>query len=176
MWKASAQCGRVGKTEVWHCGSNFVLVYAIVHEVTNWDWRKLTKLSTTIFSKFWSRDRYPVCIHGFRPRCFTCIVKQVTSEVVDMFLGAGGPWPVISRTDARNGQICPFRFEDIILLTVDPDRVIYNHRNSSHVGSCQLTVCWVYFADSTSADHFDFNRLYPTTVNKVWCLQRGQIL
>ena len=36
-------------------------------------------------------------------------------------------------------------------------------------------VCWVDFANSTSADHFDFNRLYPTTVNKVWCLQCGQM-
>ena len=34
----------------------------------------------------------------------------------------------------RNGQICPFSFEDIILLTVDPGRVISNHRD----GSCQL--------------------------------------
>ena len=35
-----------------------------------------------------------------------------------------------------NGQICPFSFEDIILLlTVDPCRVISNHRD----GSCQLS-------------------------------------
>ena len=58
---------------------------------------------------------------------------------------------------------------------VDPDRVISNHRDSSHVGSCHLTVCWLDFANSTSADHFDFNRLHPTTVNRVWCLQCGQI-
>ena len=66
----------------------------------------------------------------------------------------------------RNGQICPFSFEDIILLTVDAGRVISNHRDSSRVGSCQL---------SSSADHFDFNRLYSTAVNKVWCLQCGQM-
>ena len=36
-------------------------------------------------------------------------------------------------------------------------------------------VCWVDFTNSTSADHFDFNRLYSTAVNKVWCLQCGQM-
>ena len=39
----------------------------------------------------------------------------------------------------RNGQICPFSFEDIVLLTVDPGRVISNHRDGSRVGSCQLS-------------------------------------
>ena len=45
------------------------------------------------FLKFWSRDRYPLstCIHGSRPRCFTCIAEQVTSEVVDMFSRGGRP-------------------------------------------------------------------------------------
>ena len=45
----------------------------------------------TIFSKFWSRDYYPICIHGSRSRCFTCITEQVTSEVVDMFSRGGRP-------------------------------------------------------------------------------------
>ena len=62
--------------------------------------RKLAKLSMTIFSKFWSQDRYPICIHGSRLCCFTCIAEQVTSEVVDVFLGARGPWSVISWTQA----------------------------------------------------------------------------
>ena len=39
----------------------------------------------------------------------------------------------------RNGLFYPFSFEDIILLTVDPGRVISNHRDSSRVGSCQLS-------------------------------------
>ena len=38
----------------------------------------------------------------------------------------------------RNGQFCLFNFDDIILLTVDPGRVISSHRDSSRVGSCQL--------------------------------------
>ena len=55
---------------------------------------------------------------------------------------------------------------------MDPDCVISNHRDSNHVGSCQLTVCWVDFTDSIAAGHFDFNRLYSNTVNEVsWCLQ-----
>ena len=51
--------------------------------------RKLAQLSMTIFSKFWSRDHYPICIHGSPSRCFTCIAEQVTSEVVDMFSRGG---------------------------------------------------------------------------------------
>ena len=60
-------------------------------KATNKHSRKLAQLSTTIFSKFWSRDRYPVYIHGSRPRCFTCIAEKVTSEVVDMFSRGGRP-------------------------------------------------------------------------------------
>ena len=66
---------------------------------TNGHSRKLAQLSMTIFSKFWSRDHYPICIHGSRSRCFICITEQVTSEVVDMF-SWGGHWTVISRTQA----------------------------------------------------------------------------
>ena len=50
---------------------------------TNGHSRKLAQLSMTIFSKFWSWDHYPICIHGSRSCCFTCIAEQVTSEVVD---------------------------------------------------------------------------------------------
>ena len=143
-------------------------------KATNEHSRNLAQLPMTIFSKFWSRDRYPLCIHGSRPRCFTstCIAEQVTSEIVDMF--------------SRGGQSLACHFANALVemtkfvrsapktmfyYPLDPDRVIVfsNHRYSSHVGSCHLTVCWLDFADSTSADHFDFNRLYPTTVNKVWC-------
>ena len=70
-------------------------------KATNEHSRNLAQLPMTIFWKLWSRDRYPLCIHGSRLRCFTCIAEQVTSEVVlTCFLGAGGPWPVISRTQA----------------------------------------------------------------------------
>ena len=82
---ASAWFPASGILKVWHCGSNFVLVYAIVREKsTNAHSRKLTKLSMTIFSKFWSRDRYPICIHGSPPCCFTYIAEQILLEVVDI--------------------------------------------------------------------------------------------
>ena len=60
-------------------------------KATNEHSRNLAQLPMTIFSKFWSRDRYPLCIHGSQPRCFTCITEQVTSEVVDMFSRGGQP-------------------------------------------------------------------------------------
>ena len=60
-------------------------------KATNGHSWKLAQLSMTIFSKFWSQDRYPICIHGSRSRCFTCIAEQVTSEVVDMFSRGGRP-------------------------------------------------------------------------------------
>ena len=138
--------------------------------------RNLAQLSMTIFSKFWSRDRYPLCIHGCRPLCFTCIAEQVTSEVVDMFSRGGRPLAChFANASVEMTKFVRSAPKTMFYEPVDPDRVISNHRDSSHVGSCHLTVCWLDFADSTSADHFDFNRLYHTTVNKVWCLQRGQI-
>ena len=73
---------------------------------TNGHSRKLAQLSMTIFLKFWSRDHYPICIHGSRSRCFTCIAEQVTS---------GSCWHVFSgraglsfrEHKRRNGEICP---------------------------------------------------------------------
>ena len=144
-------------------------------KVTNRHSRKLTKLSVTIFSKFWSRDRYPICIHGSRPRCLSAPRNKSHRKLLTCFSGADGPWPVISKHKLRNGQICPFSFEDIILLTVDPGRVISNHRDSSRVGSCQLSSLLGGFRRFHFSWSFDFNRLYSTAVNKVWCLQCGQM-
>ena len=73
--------------------------------------RKLPQLFMTIFSKFWLRDRCPICIHGSRACCSTCIAEHVTSEVVDI------PDTVFSlilsfrdTSVCGNGQICPFTF------------------------------------------------------------------
>ena len=143
-------------------------------KVTNGHSRKLTKLSMTIFLKFWSWYHYPICINGSCPRCFTCIAEQVSSEVVDMFpRGRAALGLSFREHKRRNGQICPFSFKYIILLTVDPGRIISNHRDSSR----QLSV--EQFAGGFRRFHFgwsfDFNRLYSTAVNKVWCLQCGQM-
>ena len=56
---------------------------------TNGHSRKLAQLSMTIFSKFWSRDHYPICIHGSRSRCFTWSRNKSHWEVVDMFSRGG---------------------------------------------------------------------------------------
>ena len=119
---------------------------------TNGHSRKLAQLSMTIFSKFWSRDHYPICIHGSRSRCFTRIAEQVTSgSCWHIFSGRAGL--SFREHKRRNGEICPCSCsasKAMFYYPVDPDRVISNHRDSSHVGSCQLTVCWVDFADSTT--------------------------
>ena len=132
-------------------------------KATNEHSRKLAQLSMTIFSKFWSRDRYPVCIHGSRPRCFTCIAEQVTSEVVDMFSRGGRPLAChFVNASVEMAKFVRLVSKTMFYLPVDPDRVISNHCDSNHVSSCHLTVCWARedFADSTSADHFDFQITY----------------
>ena len=103
--------------------------------------------------------------------CSTCIAEQVTSVVNDV------PWPVISRTQAymEMAKFVRSALKTMFYSPEDPDSVISDHRDSSHVRHSQLTVCPLDFADSISAGHFDFNRLYSTTVNKVWCLLCGQI-
>ena len=145
-------------------------------KVTNGHSQKLTKLTMTIFSKFLSRDRYPICIHGSRSRCFTCIAEPNSRnkshrKLLTCFSGRAALGLSFREHKRRNGQICPFSFEDIILLTVDPGRVISNHRDSSRVGSCQLSSLLGGFRWF----HFDFNRLYSAAVNKLWCLQCGQM-
>ena len=75
----------------------------------------------------------------------------------------------------RNGQICPFSFEDIILLTMDPGCIISNQRDSNRVGSCQLGSLLGGFRRFHFGWSLDFNRLYSTAVNKVWCLQCSQM-
>ena len=77
--------------------------------------RNLAQLSMTIFSKFWSQDRYPICIHGSRSHYFICIVEQVTSEDV-VFSERAALGLSFREHKCWNGQICPFSFEDNVLL------------------------------------------------------------
>ena len=79
-------------------------------KATNGHSRKLAQLSATIFLMFWLQDCYPVCIHGSRPHCFTCITEQVTRKLLTCFLGVGGPWPVISWTRAWKLRNLSIRF------------------------------------------------------------------
>ena len=87
-------------------------------KATNGHSRKLAQLSMTIFSKFWSRGRYPVCIHGFRPRCF--YLHRGTSHIGScwhVFSGRAALGLSFRERERGNGEICPFGFEDNVLLT-----------------------------------------------------------
>ena len=69
--------------------------------------RKLAQLSMTIFSKFWSWDRYPILHRG-------------TSHIGScwhVFLGQAALGLSFREGKHRNGQICPSSFEDNVLLT-----------------------------------------------------------
>ena len=104
-------------------------------KVTNGHSRKLTKLSMTIFSKFWSRDRYPICMMAPDRVVLPASQNKSHRKLLTCFSGRAALGLSFRENKRRNGQICPFSFEDIILLTVDPGRVISNHRDSS----CQLS-------------------------------------
>ena len=153
-----------------------------VWKATNGHSRKLAQLSMSIFSKFWSRDRYPDCTHGSRPRCFTCITEQLTSEVVDMFSQGGDPWPVNSQTRAQkwpnlSGQIWRQCFINRwIQTTLFP--IITIAATSVITTTTSAAVIWQsagWISPIPLRLIISISRLYPTTVNKVWCLQCGQI-
>ena len=142
-------------------------------KATNGHSRKLAQLSMTIFSKFWSRDRYHVGIHGSRPRCFTCNAEQVTSEVVDMFLGVG-PWPVISRTRAWKWRNLSVRFRRQCFINPWLQTALFL---IIAIATMSAAVIWQqgWILPIPLRLIISISRLYPTTVNKVWHLQCGQI-
>ena len=131
--------------------------------------RKLAQLSMTIFSKFWSRDHYPICIHGSRSRCFTCIAEQVTSEVVDMF--------------SRGGRDCHFANTSVEMAKFV--RAAVQLLRQCFINSWIQTALFLIIAivATSAAVSWQFAgwispippRLYSTAVNKVWCLQCGQM-
>ena len=103
----------------------------------------------TIFWTFWLWDPCPICIHGSRMLSSTCMAKPCTSDVADIIFSQGG---LIWRTQAyvKIVKFALLASKSMFYFPVDPDRVISNHHDSNHNGSCQLTVCWVDFADSIS--------------------------
>ena len=136
-------------------------------KVTNGHSRKLTKLSMTMFSKFWSRDRYPICIHGSRPRCFICIAEQVSSEVVDMFLE--GERPLACHFANTSVEMAKFvRSASKILFYLPWIQVALFLIIAIAVASAAVSwaVCWVDFADSTSADHSVSTDYIPPLLTK----------
>ena len=139
---ASAWCWLTASAilKVWYCGHNFVLVYAIVHEKLRteireswqscqWQYFRSFDHGIVILSVLMAPDRVvlPVSRHKSHWKLLTC------------FSGRAALGLSFRGHKRRNGQICPFSFEDIISLTVDPGRVISNHRDTSRVGSCQLS-------------------------------------
>ena len=161
--------------KVWHCGSNFLLVYAIMHEKSRtnirenwpsypWQYFRSFDCGIVILSVFMAPNRVvlPASRNKFHRKLLTC------------FSGRAALGLSFREHKRRNGQICPFSFEDI-LLTVDPCALFLTIAIAAASAAVSWAVCWVDFADSTSADHFDFNRLYSTAVNKVRCLQCSQM-
>ena len=138
-WKALASAWFPASAilKVWQCGSNFVLVYAIVHEKSRMDireswtscpWQYLRSFDRgiVILSVFMAPDRVvlPASWNKSHRKLLTC------------FSGGTAFGLSFREHKRRNDQICPFSFEDIILSTVDPGRVISNHRDSNRVDSC----------------------------------------
>ena len=125
---------------VWHCGSNFVLVYAIVHEKSRTDIRE--SWISCPWQYFRSFDRGIVILSVFMaPHRVVLLSSRNKShqKLFTRFSGRAALGLSFREHKHRNGQICPFSFENIVLSTVDPGRVISNHRESSRVGSCQLS-------------------------------------
>ena len=126
--------------KVWHCGSNFVLVYAIMHEK-----------SRTDICESWQSCPWQYFFEVLIAGSLACLYSWIPTTLFYLHRGTsliGSCWHVwhcfsgraalglsFREHRRRNGQICPFSFEDIISLTMDPGHVISNHRD----GSCQLS-------------------------------------
>ena len=126
--------------EVWHCGSNFLLVYVILSEKSwtdireswpscPWQYFRSFDRGIVILSVFMAPDRVvlPASRNKSHRKLLTCFSERAA-------LGLS-----FREHKRRNGQICPFSFEDIVLLTLDPGRVISNYNDNSRVSSCQLS-------------------------------------
>ena len=84
--------------KIWHCGSHFALVYAIVHEKPRMDIRE--SWHNCPWQYFQSCDRRIVILSVFMsPDCVVLPASRNKAhrKLLTSFLGAGGPWPVILR-------------------------------------------------------------------------------
>ena len=153
--------------KIWHCGSNFVLVHAIVHEKSQTDIREVDKaVHDNIFEVLIAGSL--LYLYSWLPTALFYLHREtsIIGSCWHVSRGAATLGLSFREHKCRNGQICPFSFEDIILLlTVDWIQAALFLIIA--MAAVSWAVCWVDFTDSTSADHFDFNRLYSTTVNKV---------
>ena len=108
-------------------------------------------------------------IHGSRSRCFTCIAEQVTSEVVDMF--------------SRGGRDCHFANSSVGMAKFFRAAVQLRRQCFINPWIQAALFLIIAIAATSAADSWQFAgwispiplRLYSTAVNKVWCLQCGQM-
>ena len=128
--------------KVWHCGSNFVLVYAIVYGKSRTEIRE--SWQSCPWQYFLSFDRRIVILSVLMApdRVVLPVSRNFDKshrKLLTYFSGRAALGLSFRGHKRRNCQICPFSYEDIILLTMDPGRVLFNHRDTSSVGSCQLS-------------------------------------
>ena len=155
--------------KIWHRGSNFALVYAIVHENPRMDiresWRNCPwqyfrsfDRGIIILSVFMAPDR--VVLHASR--------NKSHREVVDVFSGRAGL--SFREHKRRNGEICPCSCQLRRQCFLNP-----------WIQTALFLI--IAIAATSAAVSWQFAwwislippRLYSTAVNKVWCLQCGQM-
>ena len=137
-------------------------------KVTKGNSWKLSRLSMTIFFKFWSRDCCRICINSSWTCCCTCIVEQVTSEVVDKMLSwvtlglsysehkLVWKWTNLSVQLWRQCLVNPWILTVLFLIITI----------AAMSAAVSLQFARGDFADSISTGHFHFNRLYSTLLTK----------
>ena len=147
-------------------------------KVTNGHSRKLTKLSMTIFSKFWSRDCYPriVILSVFMaPGRIVLPAARNKShrKLLTCFSWRAALGLSFREHKRRNCQIVRSALKTLFYQPWIQTALFLIIAIAAASAAVSWAICWVDLP--TSADHFDFNRLYSTAVNKVRSLQCGQI-
>ena len=161
--------------KIWHRGSNFALVYAIMHENPRMDiresWRNCPwqyfrsfDRGIIILSVFMAPDR--VVLHASRNHASR---NKSHREVVDMF--------------SRGGRDCHFANTSVEMAKFV--RAAVQLRRQCFINPWIQTALFliIAIAATSAAVSWQFAgwisqippRLYSTAVNKVWCLQGGQM-
>ena len=162
--------------KVWHCGSNFVLVYTIVMKSHEQTFAKVDQaVHDNIFEVLIAASvSYPYSwlpTTMFYLHCGTSLIGSCSHV-------SRGGWPLACHFVNTSVEMAKFVRSALKTLFYWPwiqATLFLIIAIAATSGAVSWAVCWVDFADSTSTDHFDFNRLYSTAVNKVWCLQCGQM-
>ena len=170
-WNALASAWFPASTilKVWHCGSNFVLVFAILHEKSRTDIRE--SWPSCPWQYFLSFDCGIVILSVF-------YLHRGTSLIGSCWYVSRGGRPLACHFANTSVEMAQFVRSALKTLFYKPwiqAALFLIIAIAAASAAVSWAVCRVDFADSTSADHFDFNRLYSTAVNKVWCVQCGQM-